>query len=87
MVDLQIGEKQPAYSHSGVSTLIYSQSETLLAGQVPVTFTAKEPFRNGLTRTVGDTPRENLSSSSVSVDACRLGRRRVDTGHHADARL
>ena len=48
---LQIGENF-TYSHSGVSTLIYSQSETLLAGQVPVTFTAKEPFRNGLTRTV-----------------------------------
>ena len=48
---LQIGDNF-TYSHNGVSTLIYSQSETLLAGQIPVTFTAKEPFRNGLTRIV-----------------------------------
>lgn len=48
---LQIGE-QFTYSHGGVSTLIYSRNETLLAGQVPVTFTVKEPFENGLTRTV-----------------------------------
>lgn len=36
----------------GVSTLVYSQSQSLLAGQVPVSFPAGEPFQNGLTRTV-----------------------------------
>lgn len=36
----------------GVSTLVYSQSESLLAGQLPVSFPAREPFQNGLTRTV-----------------------------------
>ena len=33
-------------------TLVYSQDKTLLAGQVPVAFTAAEPFHNGLTRLV-----------------------------------
>ncbi|MCC8356266.1 MAG: HAMP domain-containing histidine kinase, partial [Oscillospiraceae bacterium] len=42
-----------SYYHSGVTTLIYSQSETLLAGQIPVAFTgASEAFQNGVTRTV-----------------------------------
>ncbi|MCD7769897.1 MAG: HAMP domain-containing histidine kinase [Oscillospiraceae bacterium] len=42
-----------SYYHSGVTTLIYSRSETLLAGQVPVAFTgASESFQNGVTRTV-----------------------------------
>ena len=36
----------------GVSTLVYSRSESLLAGQIPVSFTADEPFRNGVTRVV-----------------------------------
>ncbi len=31
---------------------MYSQDKTLLAGQVPVAFTAAEPFHNGLTRLV-----------------------------------
>ena len=48
---LEIGQGF-SYSHSGVTTLIYSKNETLLAGQVPVAFTSKEPFQNGLTRTV-----------------------------------
>ena len=45
------------FSSNGVSTLVYSSSESLLAGQLPVAFTASEPFQNGLIRTVacGDT--------------------------------
>lgn len=41
-----------SFYRNGVSTLIYSQSEALLAGQLPVSFTAEEAFQNGLTRTV-----------------------------------
>lgn len=48
---LALGEEFSFYQ-SGVSTLIYSQSEALLAGQVPVSFLAEEPFQSGLTRTV-----------------------------------
>lgn len=48
---LQFGENFLFYDN-GVYTLIYSQSEALLAGQVPVGFTASEPFQNGLTRPV-----------------------------------
>lgn len=48
---LQLGEDFSFYDN-GVFTLIYSQSEALLAGQVPVAFTASEPFQNGLTRPV-----------------------------------
>ncbi len=33
-------------------TLVYSQGEALLAGQVPVSFTAAEPFQNGQNRPV-----------------------------------
>ncbi|MCD8067195.1 MAG: HAMP domain-containing histidine kinase [Oscillospiraceae bacterium] len=40
------------FYHSGVYTLVYSSTETLLAGQVPVSFTASEPFSNGETRIV-----------------------------------
>ncbi len=51
-----IGEDFIFYSN-GVYTLVYSQNESLLAGQVPVAFTVEEPFQNGLTRLVdaGDT--------------------------------
>lgn len=48
---LQLGEGFHFYS-DGVYSLVYSQSEALLAGQVPVSFTAEEPFQNGLTRPV-----------------------------------
>ncbi len=53
---LVIGEAFTFYDN-GVYTLVYSQSESLLAGQVPVAFTADEDFQNGLTRlvSVGDT--------------------------------
>ncbi|MCD8016572.1 MAG: HAMP domain-containing histidine kinase [Oscillospiraceae bacterium] len=40
------------FYRSGVYTLVYSSTETLLAGQVPVSFTASEPFSNGETRIV-----------------------------------
>lgn len=40
------------FYRSGVSTLVYSQNEALLAGQIPVSFTGSEPFQSGLTRTV-----------------------------------
>ena len=48
---LQLGEGF-VYYHSGISVLVYSQNETLLAGQVPVTFVAQEPFESGRTRAV-----------------------------------
>lgn len=47
----QMGEGFQFYEN-GVYTLVYSQDKTLLAGQVPVAFTAEEPFQNGLTRLV-----------------------------------
>lgn len=40
------------FYQNGVSTLVYSQNETLLAGQIPVSFTAEESFQNGQTRMV-----------------------------------
>ncbi|MBC8546643.1 HAMP domain-containing histidine kinase [Clostridiaceae bacterium NSJ-31] len=40
------------FYQNGVSLLIYSQSEALLAGQLPLSFTAQEPFQNGITRSV-----------------------------------
>jgi len=41
-----------SFYQNGISTLIYSRNESLLAGQVPVAFTADEPFQNGITRVV-----------------------------------
>ena len=41
-----------SYYHNGVTTLIYSQNESLLAGQIPVSFKAEAPFENGVIRTV-----------------------------------
>lgn len=40
------------YTGGGISTLVYSEKEALLAGQVPVVFTEAEPFENGVIRTV-----------------------------------
>ena len=51
---LQLGEGFHFYEN-GVYTLVYSQGESLLAGQVPVSFSAQEAFENGLTRTVDGT--------------------------------
>ena len=45
-------EEQFSYYHNGVSTLIYSQNESLIAGQIPVSFQAEVPFENGTIRTV-----------------------------------
>lgn len=41
-----------SFSRSGVTCLVYSQAETLLAGQLPVGFSTAEPFENGAIRTV-----------------------------------
>ena len=48
---LQVGEEF-RYYQNGVYMLIYSGEEALLAGQVPVSFTASETFENGVTRLV-----------------------------------
>lgn len=48
---LELGSTFRFYQN-GVSTLIYSKGESLLAGQIPVSFTSGEPFRNGSIRTV-----------------------------------
>ena len=40
------------YTGGGISTLVYSDKEALLAGQVPVVFSEAEPFENGIIRTV-----------------------------------
>lgn len=55
---VEITDRKPAiqdkflFYHNGISTLIYSHNETLLAGQLPVSFTAEVPFENGLIRTI-----------------------------------
>lgn len=41
------------FYQNGVSTLVYSKNGTLMAGQIPVSFKAEEPFENGVMRTVG----------------------------------
>lgn len=46
-----LGEDFDFYQN-GISTLVYSQRGTLLAGQLPVSFTAAEAFQNGVVRTV-----------------------------------
>lgn len=40
------------YYKDGISLLIYSKNQSLLAGQIPVSFTAREPFENGSLRQV-----------------------------------
>ncbi len=52
-----------SFYQNGVSILVYSQAESLLAGQLPVSFTAKEPFQNGQVRTV-----EGANISYVVLD-------------------
>ena len=42
------------YAGGGITTLIYSQNETLLAGQIPVGYHAPLAFENGVIRTVGE---------------------------------
>lgn len=48
---LDLGEEFRFYQN-GVSTLVYSKSEALLAGQPPISFSAEESFQNGLIRMV-----------------------------------
>lgn len=48
---LELGDDFHFYQN-GVSTLIYSKNKALLAGQLPISFTAEEEFQNGLTREV-----------------------------------
>lgn len=50
---LQLGDEFQFYQN-GVYSVIYSQKESLLAGQIPASFTISEPFENGLTRMVSD---------------------------------
>ena len=52
-----------SFYQNGVSILVYSQAESLLAGQLPMSFTAKEPFQSGQVRTV-----EGASISYVVLD-------------------
>lgn len=42
------------YASGGITTLIYSQNETLLAGQIPVEYGEVLPFENGVIRVVGE---------------------------------
>ena len=49
--NLSLGEEF-RYYRNGVSTLVYSQNNILLAGQIPVSFTAEEPFQNGVIRKI-----------------------------------
>lgn len=48
---LELGQEFHFY-RNGVTILIYSQSEALLAGQIPVSFAVEEDFQNGTTRVV-----------------------------------
>ena len=41
-----------AFSRGGVTSLVYSKTEALLAGQLPVGFSGAVPFENGTVRTV-----------------------------------
>lgn len=50
---LRLGNEFQFYQN-GVYTVIYSQKESLLAGQIPASFTVSEPFENGLTRMVSN---------------------------------
>lgn len=52
-----------SFYQNGVSILVYSQAESLLAGQLPVSFTAEEPFQSGQVRTV-----EGANISYVVLD-------------------
>ncbi len=49
-----------SFYHNGISTLIYSQNEALVAGQIPVSFQAEVPFENGSIRTVDSGDSEYL---------------------------
>lgn len=63
LIHVEVSDKKPiigdqfSYYHNGISTLIYSQNESLIAGQIPVSFQAEVPFESGSIRivNVGDT--------------------------------
>lgn len=59
---LELGEGFHFY-HSGVSTLVYSKNQALLAGQLPVSFKTDEPFQSGVIRTV-----EAMDTSFLVLD-------------------
>ena len=58
VASVEVTEYQPVlnedftFYENGVTTLLYSKNATLLAGQLPISFTAEETFQNGLVRTV-----------------------------------
>ena len=55
---IEVQEQKPSmdanfsYYHNGITTLVYSQNQSLLAGQIPVSYQADLPFENGTLRTV-----------------------------------
>lgn len=63
LIHVEVSDKKPiigdqfSYYHNGISTLIYSQNESLIAGQIPVSFQTEVPFESGSIRivNVGDT--------------------------------
>ena len=81
---LQFGENFLFYDN-GVYTLIYSQSEALLAGQVPVGFTASEPFQNGLTPAGGRGRRPVLHPGLLGPSG--LGQRGMGPGRPGAPRI
>ena len=55
---VEVTERKPnimegfSFYHNGITTLVYSANESLIAGQIPVSFQAEVPFENGIIRTV-----------------------------------
>ena len=63
---IEVQEQKPSidtnfsYYHNGITTLVYSKNETLLAGQIPVTYHAQVPFENGIIRSIESEDSEYL---------------------------
>lgn len=63
---IEVQEEKPSidtnfsYYHNGITTLVYSKNETLLAGQIPVTYHAQVPFENGIIRSIESEDSEYL---------------------------
>ena len=63
---IEVQEQKPtidanfSYYHNGITTLVYSKNESLLAGQIPVSFKAEIPFENGVIRTAASDDTEYL---------------------------
>lgn len=55
-IHMEQGKPQPGkgfrFYQNGVTILIYSKKETLLAGQIPISFVSGEPFQNGRVRMI-----------------------------------